>query len=376
MSMSAARIGENKAFLANIYRKGVFEGHGFVCKPEMRPVWDGPDNEFTTSTRPVREWVPWAVENYRRKLDLLAAVPHDDVPTCDLATGTQIYAAAFGCPVHRYADNNPFALPLVHTAEEADRVEEPDIWRSPSLYRVFELAGAVQRELGPDVPLGPPDKQTGFDTACLVWEKTGIYTAMLVEEEKEAVKRLTAKCSRLLVRFIRELRKEFPTMSMRGCPGVWTPPDMAPWYSNDECGAFGPGQFEEFCLPELVELSETFGGLGMHCCADAEHQFELFKRIPGFYAMNRVSAKRGYLPILDDLAGPDGPVHVLAWIDEETIEQLIRQAPAGTRFVFTQMGADAESAKPWLERMRALSPRAKSAGARRRVGSMRNRHGE
>lgn len=351
------RIAGNMRFLENIHRKGPFEGHGFVCRPPLLPVFEGPDNEYTTSGRPVQEWVPWAIENYRRKLRMLEEVASDEVPTCDLSTGTQIYAAAFGCPVKCYDDNNPCALPLVSTAEETDRLEEPDLWKSPSLYRVFELADALRSELGPDVPLGPPDKQTGFDTACLIWDKVGIYTAMVMDEEKDAVKRLTAKCTRLLIRFLKELRKEFSTMSLRGCPGVWTPPDMPPWYSNDECGAFGTGLFEEFCLPELVELSEAFGGLGMHCCADAEHQFPSFRKIPGFYAFNRVAAKQGYAPIIEHLGGGDGPVHVLGWVPEQTIEELIREAPEGTRFVFTLLGASTDGAKAWLERMRRLSPR-------------------
>jgi len=356
----STRAEQNKAFLRNLYAKGPFRGHGFVCKPALIPVYEGPDNDFSTSDRPITEWVPWAVENYQRKLKLLDEVPSDDVPTCDMATGTHVYAAAFGCPVHCAPDTNPCALPLVTTAEEADALEEPDIWSSPSLYRVFELADAARRELGPDVPLGPPDKQTGFDTACLIWEKTGIYAAMLTDGEKESVKRLTDKCARLLIRVIKELQKEFPTMSMRGCPGVWTPPDMPPWYSNDECGAFGTDLFEEFCLPELVELSETFGGLGMHCCANADHQFPLFRKIPNFYAFNRVPAKqgkRGFEPMLEHLGGADGPVHVLSWITDEATEELIRHAPEGTRFIFAKMGADADSATAWLEKMHALSPR-------------------
>ena len=350
------QIDRNQAFLASLFGGGEFARHGFVCHSPHLPVYEGPDNDFTTSNRPVAEWLPWAVENYRREVALLDATGHDDVPTCDLATGTQIFAAAFGCPVHRSRDTNPCALPLVESAAEADALAEPDIWSCPSLYRVFELADAIRGELGPDVPLGPPDKQTGFDTACLVWEKTSLYMAMLTPGDREAVKRLTSKCTRLLVRFIQALRQEFPTMSMRGCPGVWTPPGMPPWYSNDECGAFGPELFEEFCLPELRELSATFGGLGMHCCADADHQFPLFRRIPGFYAFNRVLAKlgrRGFDPMLEHLGGAEGPVHVLAWIGDEHIPRLIERAPGGTRFVFVKKGVGATEALAWLEQMRA-----------------------
>jgi hypothetical protein len=225
------------------------------------------------------------------------------------------------------------------------------------MYRIFEFAHAVQKELGKDVFLSPPDMQSGFDTAALIWEKTDFLCAMSDDTEKEAVKRLVAKCAALFKEFLIEFRKEFPNCSPCHCPSAWAPPEMGPWLSNDECGAFSTAMFEEFCLPELVDLSGTFGGLGMHCCADAEHQFESFRKIPNFYVFNRVAARRGYAPLLDYFAGDSAPIHVLAWISDEDIEYLIRNAPSGTRFIFVFSGSKDEDAKPWLDRMRALSPR-------------------
>ena len=116
-----------------------------------------------------------------------------------------------------------------------------------------------------------------------------------------------------------------------------------------------PEMFEEFCLPELNDLADTFGGVGMHCCADAEHQFPGFNKINNLYGFNRVSSKRGYLPLLEHFAGPAGPVHCLAWVPEDIMEQLITQAPAGTRFIFTNMNADDEAAAEWLAKGRSLS---------------------
>jgi hypothetical protein len=104
----------------------------------------------------------------------------------------------------------------------------------------------------------------------------------------------------------------------------------------------------------MIDLSETFGSLGMHCCADAEHQFESFKKIPNFYGFNRVAASQGYSTLLGHFAGPDAPVHVLAWISEEDIEHLVTHAPEGTRFIFNAKGVTIEEAKVWLEKMQSL----------------------
>jgi len=348
----------NETFLRNIYEQGPLQGHGFCCQPAYDPPpCELGNGDYTTSALPVDRWVPTAVANYRKQLDMLEAMEHDGVPSAKLTTGTHIYAAAFGCDVHATDEDPPFALPVAHNAAEAERLAEPDIWQSPSLARVFELAERLQAELGRDAYLSPPDVQSGFDTACLVWNKEDLYCAMLMEDERDAVKRLVDKCARLLKTFLGELRREFPQMHPGHCPGTWVPPDMGIWLSNDECGAIGNETFEEFCLPELVDLADTFDGFGMHCCADAEHQFELFKRIPGFYAFNRVAARHGYQPILDHFGGPGNPVHVLAWVDPQETERLIREAPQGTRFIFEATGLELDEAKAWYAKMRELSPR-------------------
>lgn len=357
---SNSQIARNELFLRNIYTWGPFYGHAFVCSPQTIEISEHKGYDFTISDKHVKNWVPWVVENYRRQIEMVEAVGDDAVPCARLSTGTHIYAAAFGCEVHRFPDSPPCARPLLSTAEEADKLDTPDIWKVPVLYRIFELGQAVRDELGPNVFLGPPDMQSGFDTAALIWNKTDFLCAMFGDKDSAAVRRLIGKCADLFKAFLKAFREEFPNCSPCHCPAVWAPPEMGPWLSNDECGAFSTGMFEEFCLPELVDLSETFGGVGMHCCAAAEHQFESFKKIPNFHAFNRVAAQRGYAPLLDHLAGKAAPVHVLAWISEQDIEYLVRNAPAGTRFIFNLCGTTVDDARPWLSRMRELSPRTAS----------------
>jgi hypothetical protein len=345
------RIARNKRFIRDVFA-GTAGRHGVLYRPPLISVKEVSD--YTLSLEPLSKWVPWVVENYRRQVASVERYGDDSVPVAKLATGTQIFANAFGCRVHIPPDSNPCALPLVHSAAEADRLEVPDIWKTPALYRVFELGEAVRRELGPDAALGPCDLQTGFDIASLIWDKNDLLCALALDPE--AVKRLSGKCALLLKTFLVELRNEFPAMSPCHCPGHWVPPELGPWVSNDEVGSMSPAMFEEFCLPELNDLCETFGGIGMHCCADAEHQFPGFNKIRNLYAFNRVKSKRGYLPLLDHFAGPGAPVHCLAWVADDEMEQLVARAAAGTRFIFQHMGTDDEAAVVrWLDRCRALN---------------------
>ena len=73
--------------------------------------------DYSISNRPVQDWVLYA----------------------GLLTNTGIFAAAFGCELHRHEGSQASAIPLVTTAAEADRLTVPDIWKSPTLMRAFEL---------------------------------------------------------------------------------------------------------------------------------------------------------------------------------------------------------------------------------------------
>ena len=346
----------NREYLTNLYNRGPFEGHAFLCNPAYEMTRDAQGRDYTISDRRIDDLIGPIIRNFERKSALVDKVGDDSVPHVDLTTGTHIYAAAFGCQVHTYEDDNPCALPLVENAEDADGLEIPDIWSNRYLSRVFEMARAIIDRLGPETPVSPPDMQSGFDIACQIWNKEDIFVALVDETQKESVKRLVRKCTDLLITFFDAYSSEFPSFSPCHCPDAWTPAGMGIWLSNDECGSISNAHFEEFCLPELIELSNHFGGLGMHCCARANHQFESFKKIPGFYAYNHVPTESGYETLVENFNGPDDPVHVLGYwdMDDATVADLIRRGAPHMRFIFSRDAMGVEEARRWLDDMRNL----------------------
>ncbi len=363
---SSSRLVRNQALHRALFERGPFTRHGFVAQTPMQPIWKVGD--YIASDRPIADFVPAFLEDYRQWVALSDAIDDDAVPFPRLMTGTHIYALCFGAQPHYYPDNNPYAEPCVGNAVDADRIVEPKLENCRPLMRVMELAAALQRELGPGVTLGPPDMQTGFDTACILWDKTDLLCALV--EQPDAVKRLAGKCARVLKQFITAYRRAFPNTTFGHCPSTWTPPDFGPWVSNDECGNMSPVMFEEFCLPEMVDLSQTFGSFGMHCCAHARHQFALFRRIPNFYAFNRVPTGVGWDgdSALDELGGPEGPVMVPGWVSPEDVGLLLRKAPVGTRFIFNSGAMETVGeARRWLDEARAAAEapgRAAAGGSR------------
>lgn len=338
------RISKNKQFLTDLFT-GKADRHGLIVIPELpaRPWID----DLCLPERPVADWVPWAVERYERMRSCSEEFGDDLVPYVITSTGTEIFAAAFGSPVHLFEESNPAALPFVRTAEEADALRTPDL-SSPTLARVFEFAQLVQEKLGPDVPISVPDIQSPFDIAALIWNKEDLFIAMY--EDPDAVKRLVDKCHQLLKSFLAEFKRVVPNCNLCHCPVAWAPSELGCWLSEDEAGSLTTTMFEEFCLPTLDDLSKTFGGLFMHCCATADHQYASFRKIPNLRGLNRVFQEPGPKPAIDAFSGET--VLMMSWCDEATYMNQLDLALPNTRFLFNLQAGSKDDLKRFYDRMR------------------------
>jgi hypothetical protein len=162
------QIERNKQFLTDLF-SGPFRGHGLIVRHQ--PVAESPFGDFLVSDRPGTDWLLWARENYAAQLKLLEVTGHDAVPFLYLTATIGNFAAGFGAKIHKFEGSNAAASPGVFSAEEADRLPQPDIWRMPTVVRWFEMGRAIQETLGRDVPFNVPDIQSPFDIAAIAWSK-------------------------------------------------------------------------------------------------------------------------------------------------------------------------------------------------------------
>ena len=339
--------------LSAIFRRDNPERNAYIADLPEGNIVQHHFGDYTISDKPISAFVPWIIADYQRQVKHHKRIGDDAVPMLNISTGTHIYAEAFGSECVQLEDQNAFAKPIVTTPEEVNAIGDVSLDSARALNRVLELAEALRSEVGPDVAMNPPDMQTGFDTACLVWNKADLFTSLYDDEGGRAVEHLANRCATLLMDFIALLRHEFPQMSPCHCPFVWCPPDLGPWVSNDEAGNISRVHYDRFCHGELMEMAKRFGSIGMHCCADAEHQFERFQDVPGLYAFNRVSASRGYNTLIDyfseDVAKP---VFVLGWISEAEKKQLLSHYRNPGRFIFKCDFETSDEAAAWLDRSR------------------------
>jgi hypothetical protein len=343
-------VGRNRRHLTDLF-SGPFPGHALVVGPPWSPSGLG---DYIVSARPIHEWAPGYVRNYQLAIETSERFQDDAVPYANLTTNTGVFASAFGCRLHVYEgmSTNACALPCVETAAEADRLPEPGL-DSPALQRFFALAHLLRRELGTEAPISVPDIQSPFDIAALVWKKESLFLAML--DSPDAVKGLVAKCHSLLVRFLREFQRQIGECNLCHCPYAWAPPSLGIWLSEDEAGSISVEMFEGFCLPSLVELSREFGGLFMHCCAAADHQYASFRKIPNLRGLNRVFQTPGPGPALQ--AFPGSTVFMQAWGSVDGYLKMLDMARPDARFLFNLPAEPYDEARRAFDRLRARCPR-------------------
>jgi hypothetical protein len=221
------------------------------------------------------------------------------------------------------------------------------------MQRMLQSAQLLRDRLGPDVPIGVPDIQSPFDIAALIWRKEDLFVSMI--EDPDAVKRLVDKCSNLLASFLTEYKKLIPNCNLVHCPYTWAPPELGCSMSEDEAGSLSVQMFEDFCLPVLTDLSERFGGLFVHCCATADHQYASFRKIPNLRGLNRVFQEPGAGPAIGAFSGKT--VLMMAWFDEATMTSFLDIAGPDTRFLFNMPALPIDESKKQFERMRSHCPR-------------------
>jgi len=131
-----------------------------------------------------------------------------------------------------------------------------------------------------------PDIQSPLDVAALIWEKVGFFSAMV--EEPEAVEALVHMTERLITDFLDLWFERYGKEFIAHYPDYYMPYGIT--LSEDEVGTISPDMFERFSLPSINTLSRRYGQVGVHCCANSEHQWQSFKKIENLVLLNFVQS--------------------------------------------------------------------------------------
>jgi hypothetical protein len=282
--------------------------------------------------------IEWAWKAYQRDLERMAWLADDRIPCLDPYTGTEIFAAAFGCSVYRPVDNMPFAQPLVFGANEVAGLKVPDIDVAP-LRILFEIADELRHRAGPEAMMRLPDIQSPFDIAALIWDKRSFYTALV--DCPEAVQELTAKVEELLTAFVDEWFRRYGVECVAHYPHYYMRQGIT--VSVDEVGSMSARMASTFVMPELERLSRRYGGIGVHCCANASHQWANFKRLPDLRLINLFRLERPGILMDASTYFAEHVAQLHNW--EVPLDSWLPAMPAAAHVAFETTAHDGEEAR-------------------------------
>ena len=349
-SSVARDVAERKDRWTGLAEEGADPGFLFFVSYEDAEADIPPQPRFWPDK--VQERIEWAWGMYQDMVRRAAFLKDDRVPYLSNLTGTEIFAEAFGCKVHRPDDTNPFALPFIHTAAEADALRVPEL-SSSSLAYLFDIADELHRRGGPAAALRLVDIQSPMDIAALIWDKSDLFVAML--ETPEAVKALAAKVGELLTAFLDEWFARYGTEYVAHFPDYFMSGGMT--LSEDEIGAVNEDMFDEFFRDELEALSARYGGIGIHCCADARHQWANLKSLPGLRVLNLCrppTRTEAYARDALDFFGNDVLHQHHGWNPQGEPESWPEQVPASCRYVLTLSAEGRDEAVALCDRLNAV----------------------
>jgi len=251
---------------------------------------DSEASSSSASARPlpwpesINERIEWAYNNYCIQLGDTEWLADDRVPALMPYTGTEIFAEAFGCKVQYPKNDMPFAIPMYSTLSEAATLKVPDVHDTP-LDNIFEIAKRLRQKAGSGAIMQLPDIQSPLDIAALILNKEEFYVSM--SEEPQAIHEMIEKTKSLLTAFLDEWFSEFGHSYIAHFPTYYMEGGIT--LSEDEIGAFSAGMFDEFVRESLDGLSEKYGGIGIHCCADSEHQWQNLSKVKGLRLLNLIN---------------------------------------------------------------------------------------
>lgn len=287
------------------------------------------------------ERIEWAWQSWLQAMERSTWLEDDYLPHLHVFAGTEIFAEAFGCRVHQSASIFPSAVPLVNSPQEAAKLKQPRLEDSP-LTLLFDIADELKKRAGADALLRIPYIECPMDIVAMIWNKSALFLSLL--DEPECVKELSAKIMGLLTEFLDEWFRRYGTEYIGHHPHYYMNGGLS--VTVDEIGSISDAMYREFFEDDLRALSQRYGGLGVHCCANSRHQWKNLRRLPGLRLLNLVRPEKvlreSYEYFRDTAAM--WPEKMEGGIPEPMSNPKMAELPAGSRILFTENAFSREEA--------------------------------
>lgn len=258
-------IEERKALIDSFWRGAD------IGRPVIVPVvWDN-------KPWPDRSQPRTHVEVFIDKLRYLARAPVDMIPCYEYDVGgTVTLASAFGGN-SRLTDNGKYWIdPIIKSPEDVYKISPPPV-TAGYLGQIVQRYAEVLDAIDGHIPIGMPDMQGPLQTAGMIWGEQEFILAMY--EDPKAVHHLLNLVTDHIIAVAKYLRTNFTDTHVNCYPPGYLPQDLGQGLIEDFTHLLSPDLYEEFGLPYVNRISDTFNGVWVHCCARFKQHWPVFKKI-------------------------------------------------------------------------------------------------
>jgi hypothetical protein len=253
--------------------------------------WDDPDygkDGFFIEPKRMVEDAEYDLEvqlrGIRRRIEMLEAgsTGPGSFPSLNLVHfGTGPIATAFGAEMITQSGIQPHFRPAVHKAEDALKIEKPDLHRGGILGDILDRIEFYNDATQGKIPISISDNAGPWNVASSVWH----YEDMLegIYECPEAVHYLLKLATEAIIEV-----DETQIETARNAWGIigdtmgggWLPRGCG--VADDVMVTVSANMWKEFFLPYNEILSRLYGGITYHCCMKHDWHLKAMSETAGF----------------------------------------------------------------------------------------------
>jgi hypothetical protein len=237
---------------------------------------------------PSREQFSWACRNKESSLEAqLQSLTEMTMLKTDLAFlylepwhGVGVYATAYGCKYEWVPGQAPQTRPVYQSLDEIDDIKKPDIASCDEMLAVLDMIRYFKEKTGGELDISLTDTQSPNDTGSLLVETTEFLTATI--EEPERLDPLLQSITDLICQFSDEQKNIIGERFAK--PGhimISSTGNSGLSISDDNMAFLSPQSYTNTCLRYNNILSDYFGGLAVHTCGNAIHNFPILLQTRG-----------------------------------------------------------------------------------------------
>lgn len=213
-----------------------------------------------------------------REIETRRDITDDYVPALFPYLGTAIIPSAFGCEVRWFEDQDPWALPLISVdPNEVYDLDKP-LASDGLLGKVLDYTVYLAKHSEGRFPIRMTDIQSPLDAAYLIWRSEDFLVAMFTNPTE--VHHLLNMVTDLIIEFIRAQRALVREFIPCHYPNIFMPDGLGIAISDDALAILSPTLYEEYGLPYVTRLAESFDGIFIHSCGDFSHNLANLAKVP------------------------------------------------------------------------------------------------